>query len=284
MKPTYEGTNFKIWVGDCIEVMSSLPDESVNLIVTSPPYYAQKDYGNSPKNFENAPTFEDYLSLINRSLSEMFRLLCKGGRCCIVIDDKYTSIKTHGSNFNYGTHAHIIVSAQRLGFLYKGLIIWRKMRGAHASGGAKYVLGSFPYPPNIPIITMFEYILVFQKPGKYPVPEGERKEESKLDRSEFPLLAEGIWEIPAERERVGSCPSPFPIEIPKRLIRLFSFKGDVVLDPFLGSGTTVVASLMTGRIGWGIELNEKFAHESFLRIKELLNPNQPSLFTPDEEK
>jgi len=270
VQPRYEGEKYKLWVGDCLVVMPQLPAESVHLVVTSPPYYASKDYGSDEANFENAPTFEDYLALMRRALQEVYRLLCAGGRCCIVIDDKYTSLKTHGTNFCYGTHAHLIVAAQEIGFLYKGLIIWKKMRASHASGGAHCILGSFPYPPNIPIITMFEYILIFQKPGKFPQVSEDVKEKSRISKEDFASLAQSIWEVPPEKRAYGSCPAPFPLEIPRRFIRLFSFVGNVVLDPFAGSGTTLLAAILEGRVGWGIEINEVFAREAAERLNSVL--------------
>lgn len=264
----FESARHKIWVGDCLSILPTLPPV-VGLIVTSPPYFARKDYGSDERNFENAPDWRAYMEKMCEALRSMYNVLVDGGRACIVIDDKYTSVKTHRTNFNYGTHAHLIVYAQKIGFLYKELIIWKKLRNSHASGGARRLLGTYPYPPNIPITTMFEYILIFQKPGVRRVPH-EIKEASRISNEDFTSLATGIWEIQGERAQYGSCPAPFPLEIPRRLIRLFSFVNDIVLDPFAGSGTTLVAAILEKRIGWGIELNEVFAKEAHARALEVL--------------
>lgn len=263
-----EGARHKIWIGDCLEIMPTLPPV-VGLIVTSPPYFARKNYGSDERNFENAPDFNTYIEKMCEALKCMYNVLVEGGRACIVIDDKYTSIKTHKENFNYGTHAHIIVNAQRIGFHYKGMIVWKKMRQSHASGGARRMIGTYPYPPSIPIATMFEFILVFHKPGIRRAPDAI-KQASRISKEDFVSLSTGIWEIQGERTQYGSCPAPFPLEIPRRLIRLFSFANDIVLDPFVGSGTTMVAAALENRIGWGIEINEVFAKEAHARVMEIL--------------
>jgi len=264
----YTGARHTIWVGDCLDVLPTLPPK-VGLIVTSPPYFARQKYGDDARNFENAPTWQEYLDRMARALQLMHDVLLPGGRACIIIDDKYTSVKTHDENFNYGTHAHLIVKAQEIGFLYKGLIIWKKMRQSHASGGARKMLGTFPYPPSIPITTMFEFILVFKKRGTRRAPS-DIKQQSKISESDFLTLSTGVWEIQGERAPYGSCPAPFPLEIPRRLIRLFSFVDDIVLDPFAGSGTTLLAAVMEKRIGWGIEINPIFAKEAHERVSTYL--------------
>lgn len=263
----------KIYNMDCIQGMKRLPDNSVNLVVTSPPYYAYKDYGTDDMNIENFKDYEDYIKYFEEWFKELFRTVDEDGRVCIIIDDMHTNLKTEGINKNRGTHARLIIIAEKYGFVYKDLIIWAKARAGHASGGAKYMLGSFPYPPNIPLVNWFEYILIFRKDGKSKVSKitQEQKEKSKLGFAEFKWASESIWKIPAERNRNHPC--PYPEEIVRRLIKLFSFYGDNVLDPFLGSGTTLTVAKQLGRNGVGFEINAEYCKIAERRLaQEQLQP------------
>jgi len=255
--------------GNCIEVMRDIvPDNSVDLTVTSPPYYAYKNYGLDEGQIENEETYNNYLSKMDTVFAELCRIMVEDGRVCIVVDDKHTNLKTEGENKNRATHARFIISMEKAGFIYKDLIIWAKARAGHASGGAKYMLGSFPYPPNIPFVNWFEYILIFRKGGKPRVSNktNEIKEQSKLGLNEFKWAARSIWNIPAEKNRYHIA--PFPLEIPKRLIRLFSFKDDVVFDPFAGSGTTLVAAKQLDRKYIGTEISETYCKLTNERLSQ----------------
>lgn len=242
--------------GDCLEVIKSFPNESIDLVVTSPPYFANKEY-------EAWESFGQYTRFLTDVFREAYRIVTPGGRVCINIDDKHTSLKTHGFNKSLGTHA-ILVANLLDQYDFKDLIIWNKVRGAHASGGAQYMLGSYPYPPEIPIITNFEYILIFRKEGQRHRPDKETRERSKLTFNNFTKYAMGIWAFPAERNRIH--PAPFPEELPWRLIRLFSYIDDVILDPFVGSGTTCVVAEKLNRKWIGIEQNSDYCKISRERI------------------
>jgi site-specific DNA-methyltransferase (adenine-specific) len=247
--------------------MSKLSDGSISLMLTSPPYFAYKDYGEHPENFENSRDYEEYIERMEDVITHTKRILCEDGRMILIVDDKHTNLKTEGMNVNRGTHARLINIAEHAGFEYKDIIIWAKIIPGHASGGSNYMLGSYPYPPNIPLVNMFEYILVFRKAGKSRVTKisEQDKEMSKLGFTEFKWASESIWYVPAERNREHPC--PFPEDIPKRLIKLFSFHGETVYDPFFGSGTTGLVAEKLGRRWIGSEINEEFADYANKRIE-----------------
>ena len=246
----------KIHCADSLEFMKNIPDNSIQLTVTSPPYFAYKDYGEDDKNIENFDSYEKYIEYMNNWLKELYRITDEDGRVCIIIDDKHTNLKTEGVNKNRGTHARLILLSEENNFIYKDLIIWAKARAGHASGGANYMLGSYPYPPNIPLVNWFEYVLILRKEGRPRIQRisQEQKDKSKLNFEQFKWASQSIWSIPAEKDRTHPC--PFPKEIVDRLIRLFSFYGDIVFDPFAGSCTTAVVSKILGRKSISVELSE----------------------------
>ncbi len=248
--------------------MKLIADGTIPLHITSPPYYAYKDYGDSEGNIENFKTYEEYIDFLDRWLKESYRVSCEDGRLCVIIDDKHTNLKTEGVNKNRGTHARIILMAEKHGWVYKDLIIWAKVRRGNASGGAVYMLGSYPYPPNIPLINLFEYILIFRKDGKKRVNFVSKsdKEKSKLTFNEFKWAAESIWKIAAEKNKEHPC--PFPEEIPRRLIKLFSFVGDTVLDSFVGGGTTPMVAKSNKRNYIGFDINQDYVDMSDKRLKQ----------------
>lgn len=270
--PAYEGRNYKLWCGDSAKILKTFPDNCVHLIVTSPPYYIRSGlYTDLDDDIENAPTYDEYISKLLEILRECHRVLVPGGRMCVNIADSWTNLAREKVNMCYPTHAHIIVEMINTGMEYKGSIIYKQIRVHHASGGALKLLGSFPYPPNLPLLNLFEYILIFKKKGEYTkkhVPPHIR-EASKITKEELVWLATGVWQIPPNRQR-KPCPAPFPIEIPRRLIKLFSFVGDIVLDPFMGQGTCVEVAVQLGRVGWGIDINPEYVAYTAERVSSIL--------------
>lgn len=260
----------RIHQGDSTQKLKELDSGSVQLVVTSPPYFAYKDYGDTPGNIENLPNYEEYVNYFEDWFKELYRVVDEDGRVCIIVDDKHTNLQTEGVNKNRGTHARLIMIAERQGFVYKDLVIWAKARAGHASGGSGKMLGSYPYPPNIPLVNWFEYILIFWKQGtpRRSRVTQEQKEKSLLCSKELNWCSTSIWKIDPERKQNHPC--PFPEEIARRLIKLFSFHGDTVLDPFMGSGTTAMASKSLGRQYIGIELNPKFCERSTSRLTQEL--------------
>jgi site-specific DNA-methyltransferase (adenine-specific) len=260
----------RIYQGDSTERINELDENSVQLTVSSPPYFAFKDYGDDPGNIENFAEYKQYTAYLKNWMNALYRVTDEDGHVCIIVDDKHTNRKTEGININRGTHARLILFAEEAGFEYKDLIIWAKARAGHASGGSGCMLGSYPYPPNIPFVNWFEYILIFRKAGKARAGRvsSEVKEKSLLTWNNFLWASESIWKIPPERNQAHPC--PFPEEIARRLIKLFSFYGDTVLDPFIGSGTVAMASKTLGRKYIGFDINPKFCARSTARLTQEL--------------
>lgn len=264
----YSNNGIAVYNSDSLSFLKSQKSNTIQLTVSSPPYFAYKNYGNDAGNIENFDRYEQYCEYINNWLQELYRITDEDGRVCIVIDDKHTNAETEGVNINRGTHARIINYAINHGFQYKDLIIWAKVRLGHASGGADKMLGSYPYPPNIPMVSLFEYILIFRKDGKktrVSRVSTSAKESSKLSMKEFKWAAESIWYVPAEKTR--EHPAPFPETISNRLIKLFSFRDETVLDPFMGSGTTLISAFKNKRKAIGVDISRVYCDYAVNRLK-----------------
>lgn len=230
-------------------------DASIDLAVTSPPYWQIKDY-ECPGQIGHGQTLHAYLTDLGTVWSECVRVLRPGGRLCINIGDQFASAKLHGRYRVIPLHAEIICQCVGLGLDYLGSIIWRKKTTMNTSGGAT-IMGSFPYPPNGIVELDFEYILLFKKPGKAAKVEAAARKNAAMSLEEWKSWFSGHWDVGGARKKGHEA--PFPREIPTRLIRMFSLPGGVVLDPFLGTGTTLLAAHALGRTGIGYELNPRFA-------------------------
>lgn len=252
--------------------MVEVPDESVALIVTSPPYWHIKNYG-AEGQIGYGQTLHEYLIDLSRVWREAWRVLQPGRRLCINIGDQFARAVIYGQYKVIPLHAEIIAQCETIGFDYMGAIIWRKKTTMRTTGGAT-VMGSFPYPPNGVVELDYEFILLFKKPGRpRPVPSSIR-EASKMTREEWKSFFSGHWDFGGERQVLHEA--MFPEELPRRLIRMFSFVGETVLDPFLGSGTTVRAALRLNRKAIGYEIQRAF--EPIIRQK--LGLSQNTLFHP----
>ena len=243
----------KIIIGDSRN-MAEVADESVSLIVTSPPYWHLKDYG-VPGQIGYGQTLHEYLLDLARVWKECWRVLEPGRRLCINIGDQFARAVVYGRYKVIPLHAEIIAQCETIGFDYMGAIIWQKKTTMHTTGGA-VVMGSFPYPPSGIVELDYEFILLFRKPGKKVRISPKKKEAARLSRDEWKEYFSGHWTFGGERQ-VGH-EAMFPEELPRRLIRMFSFPEEVVLDPFLGSGTTVRVALELGRNGVGYEIQPAF--------------------------
>lgn len=234
--------------------MSEIADETIDLIITSPPYWHLKDYG-----IENqigyGQTLHEYLKDLYRVWKECFRVLKEGRRLCINIGDQFARSIVYGRYKIIPLHSEIIAQCEDIGFDYMGALIWQKKTTMNTSGGAN-VMGSYPYPPNGMIEIDYEFILIFKKPGKSPKVSPEIKEKSILTKEEWKEYFSGHWYFKGEKQTEHEA--MFPDELPYRLIRMFSFVGDTVLDPFLGSGTTLKVALELERNGIGYEINPDF--------------------------
>jgi len=262
-------TFHKIIIGDS-RYMKEVPNESVHLIITSPPYWQLKDYGNSQQiGFDN--NYEDYINNLNLVWNECHRILHRGCRLCINIGDQFARSVYYGRYKVIPIRTEIIKFCESADFDYMGSIIWQKVTTCNTTGGAT-VMGSFPYPRNGIVKIDYEFILIFKKYGKSPKVSKEIKEKSKLSKEEWNEYFTGHWNFPGEKQ--DKHLAMFPEELPKRLIKMFSFVGDKLLDPFLGSGTTSLAAKNLHRNSIGYEINEYFLPI----IKEKLGLRQSTIF------
>jgi site-specific DNA-methyltransferase (adenine-specific) len=246
-------TKHEVIIGDS-RWMKEVPNESVHLIITSPPYWQLKDYGNE-KQIGFNDTYEEYINNLNLVWNECHRTLHKGCRLCVNIGDQFARSAYYGRYKVIPIRTEIIKFCESAGFDYMGAIIWQKVTTCHTTGGAT-IMGSFPYPRNGILKLDYEFILIFKKYGNSPTVSKEIKEQSKLTHDDWNQYFTGHWNFPGEKQ--DKHLAMFPEELPKRLIKMFSFVGDVVLDPFLGSGTTSLAAKNLSRDSIGYEINEDF--------------------------
>ncbi|MEI8183607.1 MAG: site-specific DNA-methyltransferase [Desulfomonile sp.] len=231
------------------EDMGELPDNSIALMVTSPPYNVGKDY-------DEDLSLPDYLAFLRKILAETYRVLVPGGRIAF-------NVANLGRKPYIPLNAHVASLACDLGFLMRGEIIWIKGKGA--SGSCAW--GSWMSAGNPSLRDLHEYILIFSK-QRYDRPH---KGQSTISRDEFMAATTSVWNIPPESARRVGHPAPFPPALVERLIRLYTFEGDAVLDPFMGSGSTAVAAIRCGRRFIGYEINPDYVAVSYQRIS-LLGP------------
>ncbi len=236
------------------EAMHELPENSVHLMVTSPPYNASKEYD------ENL-SLDEYLGLLTRVWADVLRVLVPGGRACI-------NIANLGRKPYLPLHAYLIQEMENLGFLMRGEIIWNKA----ASAGSSTAWGSWKSAANPTLRDVHEYILVFSK-GAFRR-ANPHKRPSTITRDEFLEYTKSVWTLGTESARKIGHPAPFPLELPYRLAQLYTFSGEVVLDPFLGSGQTAIAALQAGRRYVGYEINPGYASLAEERIQAYLDDQQ----------
>ena len=246
-------TTHKIVIGDCRR-MSEVADASVHLVVTSPPYWQIKDYGHDGQiGFHD--TYGQYVNHLALVWQECARVLHPGCRLCINVGDQFARAKHYGTYQVIPIRTEIVKACQALGLVSMGAIIWQKVTTCRTTGGAS-IMGSYPYPRNGIIKIDYEFILLFKKPGKAPKPTPEVKAASRLTKEEWNTFFYGHWTVPGERQHAHAA--PFPEELPRRLIKMFTFVSDTVLDPFVGSGTTAVAARNLGRHSIGYEINPTY--------------------------
>lgn len=265
-------TNHKIYFGDS-RSLNKIPDKSVQLIITSPPYWQLKDYG-TPDQIGFNNSYEEYINNLNLVWQECNRVLSDGCRLCINIGDQFARSVYYGRYKVIPIRTEIIRFCEALGMDYMGAIIWQKTTTMNTSGGGA-IMGSFPYPRNGILKMDYEFILLFKKLGTAPKPTLKQKENSVMTKEEWGQYFSSHWHFNGVKQ-MGHI-AMFPEELPKRLIKMFSFAGETVLDPFVGSGTTSLAAKNLGRNSIGYEINRDF--ESIIREK--LSTNQISLYGED---
>ena len=249
--------------------MNLIPDGSVHLIITSPPYWQLKDYG-SDNQIGFHDSYENYINNLNLVWKECFRVLHDGCRLCINIGDQFARSVYYGRYKVIPIRTEIIKFCEIMGMDYMGAIIWQKQTTMNTTGGGA-VMGSFPYPRNGILKLDYEFILIFKKLGNAPRPTLEQKELSVLSKDEWNTYFSSHWTFGGARQ--DGHIAVFPEELPKRLIRMFSFVGETVFDPFMGSGTTALAAKNLGRNSIGYEINSSFIDY----YKQKLNTNQIDL-------
>jgi site-specific DNA-methyltransferase (adenine-specific) len=229
------------------EDMGELPDSCVSLMVTSPPYNVGKEY-------DDDLSLDEYMGLLERVFTETYRVLQPGGRACVNVA-------------NVGRKPYVPVASQvnllmmDLGFLMRGEIIWVKAKGA--SGSCAW--GSWCSPKNPTLRDLHEYVLVFSKGRFDRVVDGE----SSIDSDAFMRETLSVWEIPAESAKKVGHPAPFPVELPRRLIELYTFRDELILDPFCGAGSTCVAAKETGRRYVGYDISDEYLKIADARLKKI---------------
>lgn len=247
------GTKHTIINGDSRK-MSELQDGSVQLIITSPPYWQLKDYGTDRQIGFN-DSYEAYVNNLNLVWKECFRVLHDGCRLCINIGDQFARSVYYGRYKVIPIHSEVIKFCETIGFDFMGQIIWQKATTMNTTGGGA-VMGSFPHPRNGIVKLDFEYILLFKKQGNAPKPTPQQKVDSAMTNEEWNTYFNGHWYFSGAKQNKHLA--MFPEELPHRLIKMFSFPNELVLDPFLGSGTTALAAKKLNRNSVGYEINPEF--------------------------
>jgi site-specific DNA-methyltransferase (adenine-specific) len=229
----------------------------VHLVVTSPPYWSLKDYGGDPREIGRPQSAATYFEALAGVWRECFRLLHPGCRLAVNVGDQFLRARDHGRYRVLPIGAETVRAGCEAGFDFMGNIVWHKVTTTKTTGGCS-LMGSMYFPKDGHVTYEHEYICLFRKPGKWPRPSEAQKRASELGKEERSLWFRGLWRIAPERQKgaEGGHAAMFPLELPERLIRMYSFAGEVVLDPFLGSGTTALAALRSGRGSIGVELNE----------------------------
>lgn len=246
-------TEHKIVFGDS-RSLNQIQDKSVQLIITSPPYWQLKDYGADDQIGFN-DSYEEYINNLNLVWSECNRVLSDGCRLCINIGDQFARSIYYGRYKVIPIRTEIIRFCESLGMDYMGAIIWQKATNMNTSGGGA-VMGSFPYPRNGILKMDYEFILIFKKLGTPPKVTIEQKQRSLITKDEWNEYFSAHWNFNGVKQ-LGHI-AMFPEELPKRLIKMFSFVGETVFDPFVGSGTTSLAAMKLDRNSIGYEINNDF--------------------------
>ena len=231
--------------------LSILPDDSVHLIITSPPYNASKEY-------DDDLTLQEYLDLIREVMIESFRVLIVGGRLCL-------NIANLGRKPYLPLNSHMNLILIEIGFLMRGEIIWNKS----ASSGVSTAWGSWQSASNPTLRDVHEYIMVYSK-KQFGRKFSKGDKIDTVTKEDFLDLTKSIWNFSTVSAKKIGHPAPFPEELPRRCIELFSFKGDIVLDPFVGSGTTAIAAIKSGRKFLGIDIDPEYCELATKRIQAII--------------
>ena len=260
--------------------LSSFRDNSVHLIVTSPPYWNLKQYNETVDQLGAIDDYELFVSELGRCWRECHRVLVSGGRLVIVVGDVCLSRRRFGRHLVMPLHASIQESCRRLGFDNLTPIIWHKIANAKYEAGGGRFLGK-PYEPNAIIKNDIEFILMQRKPGGYRRPSAAARALSLISAANHREWFRQIWMLPGASTR--HHPAPYPLGLALRLIQMFSFVGDTVLDPFVGTGTTTLAAMHTGRSSIGVEIDPEYVKAARRRTAQRQLPFALGLDAHDTE-
>ena len=251
-----EMTTFHRLINGDSRDLSLLDDASIHLVVTSPPYWNLKRYNENPDQLGHIQDYETFLLELEKVWRHVYRVLVPGGRLVCVVGDVCVARRDFGRHLVFPLHADICVICRRIGFDNLNPIIWHKIANAshEVENGSKF-LGK-PYEPNAIIKNDMEFILMQRKPGGYRKPTNAQREASRIGKEDFDRWFQQIWNITGASTK--QHPAPFPLELATRLVRMFSFTGDTVLDPFCGSGTTMIAALRAGRNSIGVDIDPDY--------------------------
>ncbi len=246
--------------------MYEIQDGTIRLIITSPPYFNVKDYGIEHQIGKSSETYVHYIESMLPVWKECYRILTPNGKLCINAPIMPMEKKTYSTHYNrdiLNINNDIEYSILKNTSFYRyGTIIWDK------GNTDQLMMGSYPYPPNFYLLNTIEYINIFVKDGQPEKISREIKEKSKLSKEEWREYISTIWKFAPERNR--NHPAPFPVELPLRLIKMFSFVDDLIVDPFMGSGTTAVAAVLSKRKYMGYEINPVYVKMAKNRLELLI--------------
>jgi len=257
-------TTHRLIQGDARD-LTFIPSESIHLVVTSPPYWILKRYHENPEQMGHIEDYEEFVEELSKVWTHCYRILVPGGRLVCVVGDVCLSRRKFGRHIVVPLHADIAVTCRKIGFDNLNPIIWYKIAKAtyEVNNGTKFF--GKPYEPNAVIKNDIEFILMQRKPGGYRNPTIEQRRLSRIGKKEYTAWFRQIWNIPGASTK--NHPAPFPFELAYRLVRMFSFCRDTVLDPFCGTGTTMLAAMKSNRNSIGVEIDPEYCEMAFKRIQ-----------------